>query len=92
LNSNYGIKFIILSNIFELTQISEGLKPIRKFELNQRKNCEMQLCTVGQLRPGPTLSAGLSMGEAGELALHGAPATPRPNPAMTDEEVVRDDV
>jgi hypothetical protein len=55
LNSNYGIKFIILSNIFELTQISEGLKPIRKFELNQRKNCEMQLCTMGQITPGPTL-------------------------------------
>jgi hypothetical protein len=38
LNSNYGIEFIILLNIFELTKISEGLKPIWKFELNQRKN------------------------------------------------------
>jgi hypothetical protein len=38
LNSNYGIEFIILSNIFELTQISKGLKPSWKFEWNQRKN------------------------------------------------------
>jgi hypothetical protein len=92
LNSNYGIKFIILLNIFELTQISEGLKPITKFELSQRKNCEMQLCTMGQIRPGPTLSVDLSMGEAGELAPHGAPVTPRPNPAMTGDEVVGDGV
>jgi hypothetical protein len=53
LNSNYGIEFIILSNIFELTQISKGLKPIWKFELNPRKKCEKQLCTMGQIWPGP---------------------------------------
>jgi hypothetical protein len=53
LNSNYGIEFIILSIIFELTQISKGLKPIWKFELNQRKKYEKQLCTLGQIWPGP---------------------------------------
>jgi hypothetical protein len=57
LNSNYGIEFIILSNIFELTQISEGLKPIWKFELNQRKN----------VRCNCALWAGFSLAQ-----LHGA--------------------
>jgi hypothetical protein len=52
----------------------------------------MQLCTMGQIRPGPTLSAGLSMGKAGELAPHGAPVMPRPNPAMTGDEVFGDGV
>jgi hypothetical protein len=61
LNSNYGIEFIILSNTFELTTFLKGLKPIWKFELNQKKNvrCNCALWggfslaqLLGPTRPG----------------------------------------
>jgi hypothetical protein len=67
LNSNYGIEFIILLNIFELTQISKGLKPIWKFELNQRKNVRSN-CALWAKSGQVQLSTGQLWGGGAYLA------------------------
>jgi hypothetical protein len=50
------------------------------------------MCTLGQVWLGPThcrpIHGPAAPGEVGELAPHGASAMPRPNPAMTSNEVV----
>jgi hypothetical protein len=60
LNSNNGIEFIFLSNLFELLQILEGLNNIFIIQINAKGKRKRQLCLWAQTgRPKPHWSLGL---------------------------------